>query len=208
MPDLQFENAEYAAGVPTCVLCKEAIHDRYWMSGANSVCNDCKVRVEAGLAQSGWRGFGRAALFGLGAAAAGGVAWYAVREVSGYDWGILAIGVAWLVASAVRSGGGGSLPQQFLATGLTYLAVVGSMVPTLFGLATEGATAPIDYATAAVLAVGGALVFPVFVASAGDFLWFIIVGIALWSAFRRSARPRVVWAGPFAAPAAAGAPLG
>ena len=167
------------------------------MSGPNTLCGGCHDRIEAALGRPATAAeLGRAALFGVGAAVAGGVAWYGIREATGSEFGILAIGLAWGIAWAVRKGGGGGVPQQIFATGLTYVAIVGSYYPSLYAdIAADGTTGPVLAALSALVAV---VALPVFIGvGGGDFFWFIIVGIALWSAFRRTARQSVSWTGPF-----------
>ena len=84
----------------------------------------------------------------------------------------------------------------------TYLSVVGSYVPTLLRELTADATTSAEYVLAAVVATGASLAFPILAVTGGDFMWFIIMGIALWTAFSRSGRGQIVWTGPFQTTAA------
>jgi hypothetical protein len=199
MSDLQFETAEYIGGAATCGSCHQPVRGAHWMAGATTVCAACHDRLEASLGASpGMSRLGLAAVYGFGAALAGSAVWYGIREATSTEFGLLAIGVAYAVAWAIRQAAGGGLPQQILAVALTYLSIVMSYIPTIYAeLAEDGG----GVATG-VAAVVAAIAYPIFAGLGGDFLWFIIVGIALWSAFRRSGRPRIAWTGPFqAAPA-------
>ena len=204
MADLQFETAEYAGGAPTCVVCKSAVRGTHWMTGPNTVCASCHDLLEASLGErTGVAALALGTLYGAGAALAGTLVWFGIREATGVEFGLLGIGVGWAVAYAMKQAGPGGLPQQLIAVGLTYLSIVGSYAPTVFRDLAADATTTFEFVLSGLIAAGASLVFPVFAASSGDFMWFIILGIALWSAFSRSARPSIVWTGPFeAAPAA------
>jgi hypothetical protein len=196
MSDLQFETAEYAGPGPACSVCHQPITGSWWMIGANTICTSCREGVAAYLAhRASWLDLGRGALYGLGAAAAGSGVWWLVRETTGYELGLLAIGVAWLVSWAIVQGAGRGLPQQLMSVVLTYLSIAGSSVPTLYSVLAE----EMEPLLALIGAVGGAIALPVLVGMQGDILWFLIVGFALWSAFRQPARPHLELTGPFQA---------
>jgi hypothetical protein len=195
MSDLQFETAEYTGPGPACAVCKQPITGSWWMIGVSSICASCREGVAAYIEHRATPlDLARGAAFGLAAAAAGSTVWWMVREGTGYELGILAIGVAWAVGWAIVQGGGRGLPQQLMAVALTYLAVAGSYVPTFYsGMVAEG----MDSVTALIGAVGASVALPVLLGMQGDILWFLIVGFALWSAFRQPARPHLELAGPF-----------
>lgn len=190
MTDLQFETAEYAAGAPTCSLCGQPVTGEWWTIGGNPYCAPCRHRVAAFVERRASAGeLARGLLFGLGAALAGSAAWYGVREGTGYELGLLAIGVAWLVSAAVVAGAGRGGPQQLAAVALTYLSIAWSYAPYAYDAA-------LGVAGVAIAAVT-VLAMPVFLAQEGDAIWFVIVGIALWSAFQRTRRPNLTYSGPF-----------
>ncbi len=131
--ELQFERADFIAPAAlTCVTCKLPIGDEYFEINAHVVCPLCRDRLLAARAQgsSGGR-FLRAFFFGLGAAAAGAVLWYTVREITQLEIGLIAIVLGIFVGSAIRRGaqGRGGLPYQILAVMLTYLAIVSANAP-------------------------------------------------------------------------------
>ena len=57
---------------------------------------------------------------------AGALGWGLVTQLTGYEIGLIAVAVGWLVGGAVRLGskGLGGKPFQALAVALTYLAIV------------------------------------------------------------------------------------
>lgn len=192
MSTLQFETAEYAGTAPTCAVCKNPVPGSHYLLGAAVVCPTCRDLLLAHTRPAGPDDLVRGAALGAGAAVVGGGAWYAVSTLTGVEIGLLAIAVGWLVSQAVRRGsGGGGRPQQVLAVGLTYLAIVGTYVPELWVPGAGG--------TAVVLA----LATPVMLIANGDpsvILWFFIVGFALWYAWQRSAGVNLVFTGPFPGP--------
>lgn len=200
---MQFDTAEYVGGAPACVLCKGPVTGTHWMAGPNTVCARCHDQVEASLGNhGGLAALGLAALYGAGAALGGSLVWFAIREATGMEFGILAIAVGYAVAWAILQAGPGGLPQQLLAVACTYLSVVGSYVPTLFRELAADATTSAEVALAALVSVGASLAFPILAGTTGDIFWFIIMGIALWTAFSRTGRARILWTGPFETTAA------
>jgi len=67
----------------------------------------------------------RAIIFGLVAAVVSSVVWYGAVVITGYQLGILAIGVGWLIASAVVMGAGGKRgpAYQFISVILIVIAM-------------------------------------------------------------------------------------
>lgn len=133
---LQFDAAEPAGTVAaagmTCSLCQRAITTSYHMVNTAIVCSSCRARVERELrGGSGTGRFSKAALYGLGGAAAGAVIYYAVLAITNMEIGLIAILVGWLVGRGVQkgSGGRGGAAYQALAVGLTYFAIVSTYVP-------------------------------------------------------------------------------
>jgi hypothetical protein len=198
MADLQFETAEYQGGAAPCAVCHGALGARWWMTGGHHICTPCHDRLDAAFSAPGTSAqFGWAALYGGGAALASSVGWYAIREATGLDLGIVAIGVAIFVSWAIKQGGGGGFAQQILAVVLTYLAVVMSWVPMFLATALTEASDATGVVAGIVVSAGLAIGLPAVMASGGNFIWFLMVGIALWSAYRRAARPQILWTGPF-----------
>lgn len=149
---MQFDVAERVEGpatVPTCATCGSAIASTYFERGGAIVCPACRERMLAGREQ-GTRlsRFGRAALFGSGAAIAGALLWYGVSKLTGYQFSLIAIVIGYGVGWAVRFGSfaRGGWAYQALAIFLTYSAIVSTYLPAI-AEAMEGA-APAELATA------------------------------------------------------------
>jgi hypothetical protein len=96
-------------------------------SGPLTLCPDCVQRSEAlFLSETEDANLGSAIALGLGAGLLSALVWFAVVALTGYQLGIVAVGIGWLVAQAVMlgSGGkrGGALP--WISMGVTVLAML------------------------------------------------------------------------------------
>jgi hypothetical protein len=145
---LQFDVAEiaHAAQTRACAACNGPINDVYYEINGKLICPACRPRLEAAIA----RGFGgpgvfvRAALFGLGAALLGCVAWYGIRVVTKMEFGLVAIFVGIGVGIAVKKGAGGfgGWQYQALAMFLTYNAACMNYAPDVLRGLVDRARAP------------------------------------------------------------------
>jgi len=119
----------------TCALCKRTIPDEYYDVNGQSVCESCRGQL-AQLAETprGWGPLAMAGLFGLGAAIAGAILYYAVIAITNFEIGIVAIAIGFMVGWAVRKGAGGRGGRRFqvLALVLTYWAVGLAYTPITF----------------------------------------------------------------------------
>lgn len=135
---MQFEHAEFGgegAGKFECGFCQRPLGSSYFELNGQPACEACRYKVEEEMATGpGMSGFFKAALAGAGAAAVGAGIYYAVLALSGYEVGIVAILVGYLVGRAVHWGsrGRGGWPYQTLAIALTYLAIVSTYIPLIF----------------------------------------------------------------------------
>ncbi len=233
---LQFDRAEPAqpaaagtGGGPACEFCQAPLTESYFTAGGRKTCGTCRTGLEQALAAG--KGAGSvlvALLLGGLAALVGGGLWYGIRELTGYDIGLIAIAVGYGVGMAVRkgSGGWGGRRFQLLAVGLTYLGIVFSMVPPLVGAVLKNPppaaveSAPGEAAPPAArdpdapgllysLAVlsGLLLAVPVMVGSNSPMM-ILIMGFGLWEAWKLNRRTELELAGPFrvGAPGATGGP--
>jgi hypothetical protein len=133
--DIQFDQAEYATPAPagpTCGLCHQPITDAYYEIGGKVLCTTCRGRIEESF--RGGSRLGRvlkAFVFGSAAALAGGALYYVIIETTGYNIGLIAILVGFMVGGAVKRGSGnrGGRFYQFLAVFLTYSSIVAMHVP-------------------------------------------------------------------------------
>ncbi len=204
MPEepLQFHTAETVkrSGV-VCAACGRALTESYFDVVGHPVCPGCRDGVLASLEEDPLA-LGKAVGLGLGAALLGAAVWWGVRELSGSTFGLIAVGVGWLVGRAVNKGaaGRGGPKFQALAVGLTYLSVVLTYVPPVVQVLREagvGEIAPV-----------GLLLFLAkapFV-DAGPIGWMILA-FALWEAFRQNRRVALAATGPYQVGAAERPPV-
>jgi hypothetical protein len=192
--EIRFERAELLTPDATpraCAGCQAEIRDTYYTSGGRLICADCADRILATKPpEPGAQGLLRAALFGAGAALLGTIVYFAVLALSGYEIGLIAVGVGWLVGRAVRKGGYGcgGWKLQALAVGLTYCSIVGSYVPlAMKTVAADG--------LGMLLLFGYALAAP-FLAGFRNILGLFIIGLGLYEAWRLNRRPQLVLSGP------------
>ena len=138
---LQFDRAEYQteAGRETealqCTFCGMPLPSSYFQLNEQMSCEACRYRVEQEhQTRPGAAGFFKAAMAGLGAAIVGCGIYYAVLALSGYEVGLIAILVGYMVGRAVRWGARakGGWAYQSLAVFLTYMAIVTSYLPLVF----------------------------------------------------------------------------
>jgi hypothetical protein len=197
--DLQFDRAEStasSAGGMTCTVCKRPIADAYYTANGATICGDCRQRLAAQLAVPGGNLL-RAVLFGVGAAVAGAVLYFAVAAISGYEIGLVAIAVGWLVGRGIQLGnaGQGSRPYQIIAVTLTYLSVAGAY----FALAVRGVAGgwPLGGLQQIALLIG----LPIMSAVGnlpGGLISLFILFIGLHQAWRMTGRVSIDLLGPFA----------
>ncbi|MCM2257285.1 MAG: hypothetical protein NDJ94_16705 [Vicinamibacteria bacterium] len=119
------------AGKVQCGFCGREAQGVYFQVGDTVSCTRCKNEREAGPQGSRIGRFSKALAFGLFAGAIGAALWYGVRRLTGYEIGLIAIVVGFLVGAAVRfgSGGRGGWRYQVLAVGLTYFSICLNYAP-------------------------------------------------------------------------------
>jgi hypothetical protein len=130
---LQFDRAEFTAPVAslTCASCAQPIVQSYYEAGGKTICSTCR-ELRSGVTETrSTARLLRALAVGLAAAIAGSIVWWGVRKLTGYEIGLISIGIGIAVGRAVRWGGRnrGGLAYQLLAVALTYLSITGSYVP-------------------------------------------------------------------------------
>jgi hypothetical protein len=186
-PGIQFDKVETtgASAPPVCARCQRVL-DEYFELGGRLFCRPCIDGVNGG---AGGGSVGRGLLFGAGAAAVGCLVWAAVLQLSkGSSYGIIGIVVGLFVGIAVRKGarGLGGWRFQAIAMTLTYLAITTSSVPALID-------DTVPTAAVVVIAFVNAAVAPFM--GGTSFMGWIIIGIALYEAWKINRRVRI--AGPF-----------
>lgn len=131
---LQFTRAEpagaEAANRPRCVACKSPLVETYFHAHGRQVCPTCAQRIESHQQAPPAHSLLKSALYGGGAALAGCIIFATIEIVTGWQIGLIAILVGYMVGRAIRhaSRGLGGRPQQILAVLLTYFAISFSYV--------------------------------------------------------------------------------
>lgn len=138
---LQFDKAEIAGeSTLACVVCKTPIVGEYYQANGQTICPNCRSRVASfGIGGSGAARMLKATAAGLGGGVVGCVIYYFVTNLTGWNIGLIAIVVGWLVGTGVRWGseGRGGTAYQVLAAAITYVASCAIRIPGLLDY-TEG----------------------------------------------------------------------
>ena len=218
---MQFDQVEAPgpSGPPACAQCRRPL-DEYFALGGAMFCRSC---VDAYKKRGG--SFGLALLYGAGAALLGTLVWFAILKLTKYELAIIGIAVGLFVGFAVRKGarGIGGWKFQALAMALTYISITASYVPMVFkgmvdaaeqkekkqqelsaGAQAEQAPAapkkPVENPGAGMVVFAFLVVFAIalampFLAGADNFMGWIIIGIALYEAWKLNRRVPI--SGPF-----------
>jgi len=228
---MQFDKADFGSEGQQgfeCGFCHVPLGSSYFELNGQPACEACRYKVEAEMATGpGASGFFKAALAGLGAALLGAGIYYAVLALSGYEIGLVAILVGFMVGRAVRWGskGRGGWAYQTLAVFLTYFAIVGTYIPLIVKefmkeepaavveqaetatASQKGEAAPAVPEETAEMGVGGfflglgALLLLAaalpFLAGIENIMGIVIIGIGLFEAWRINKRLVLTVAGPF-----------
>ncbi len=131
---LQFERADFGSGAAamTCAQCTSPIATAYWEANGKIICEACRYKLEEFLGRkAGFAGALKALAAGVAAGIVGWIIYYAVLALTGYEFGLIAIVVGYIVGRAVRWGSGhrGGAGYQALAIVLTYVTIVSTYVP-------------------------------------------------------------------------------
>lgn len=132
--DLQHARFDEGSSAETrCASCDQGIVQSYYTAGEKVFCEACKEKLTAPVEGSSVGRLARATLFGLVAAAMGAGIWFAVSSFTGYEFGLIAVLVGFMVGTAVRLGSRerGGLRYQVLAVFLTYASIVSTYVPLI-----------------------------------------------------------------------------
>src|SRR6476619_2041524 len=173
-PELQFDRLEptsdatSGAAAPSvdgilCASCGAVMLDEYYSIGGKSICANCRTSVENTRATSRTpKAFGKAFVFGLGAALAGAAVYYAVIALLDLEIGIVAILIGWMVGRAIQKAlpGGGLRRYQLLAAVLTYFAVGAAYMPLVIQEMRHDRAAKTQDSTAVVAQPGKAAASP------------------------------------------------
>ena len=228
---MQFETVDAAPDAGrACAACQRRIEGEYFEVAGRVVCGTCSAALVGSGA--GMRPLVRALFYGGGAALLSTIVWYLIIKFANMELGLIAIGVGLFIGMAVRKGaaGRGGWKYQALAMLLTYGATTLSKAPLVVRAVVEAgdkkqaagdesaatdagtkhrsAPGPVhvgDLALALLFIVGLSLASP-FLAGTENIMGIIIIGIALYEAWKLNKRVPV--RGPFRlAPAGARPPV-
>ena len=206
MSELQFDRAEFAQHAPErvqCAVCNQDVIQSYYEVGGRIICSGCCEELERGHAGFGSGRFFRAFFAGLGVAAAGSVVWYAIRALTGYEFGLISIFVGIGVGKAVMWGsrGKGGWLYQLMAVALTYTSAVTNYTPDLVAdLAQRHPELPLGVVRVTAFIMSFAL--PFFLGFE-NIIGILIIAFGLYEAWKFTRRVDAVVTGPYSvAPAA------
>jgi hypothetical protein len=201
--ELQFERTERTdtTAVALCGYCNQPLDGTYYQINGRAACQRCHAQLVASLEKHGpVVSFVVATAFGAVAAALGGLVWYAVRALTGYEIGLIAVAVGFVVGFAVRKGSnnrGGPL-YQALAILLTYVGICAQYVPDLWKSFREQPDAPTGAALVlAFLVVCMLSLAAPFLGGFQNVIGILIIGFALYEAWKLNRRVPLAIAGPF-----------
>ncbi len=183
-----------------CAACLEAIAEHYFEINRTIVCETCRSPIEDQLrAGLGSARFARAAVFGLGGSIVGTALYLAFLSISSDEWSLAAVVVGYLVGKMVRKGSGGlgGTACQMLAVVLTYASLAMTSFFALLVLWRGNQVAwPTWWDLVSIL--NEAVQRPVLRMRSSP-VHVVLVGFALWEAWRLNRRPRqYVVTGPHA----------
>jgi hypothetical protein len=216
---LQFDRADFGANQQAivCTMCKQAISQSYYDAGGHIICSHCRERMEQAADSWGGTRLAKAAVAGLLAAIAGAILWWGVRELTGYEVGLVSIVIGIGVGRAVRWGSGhrGGRAYQLLAVFLTYAAVAGNYMPdvikgfqeksaqetTTTAAKQEPATKP-EPVSVSQMALGFLAIFALaaaapFFGGGSNILGLAIIAFGLWEAWKVNRRIALEITGPY-----------
>ena len=212
---LSFDKAQFDESGPSslsCAFCKREVFGTYYEINGQTACEQCRFKVESSRTEGSPLGRAVRALLGggIGGIVGAGI-YYAVLALTDIQIGLVAIVVGLLVGFGVRwgSGGVGGRRYQVLAAAITYVAIVSTYVPFFVeefqkqSEATEtAAVEPEVEVTAAtfLLALAAVILFVLaspFLAGIQNVIGILIIGFALYEAWRVNAYTPLQIEGPF-----------
>jgi hypothetical protein len=137
----QFSTAEYAhlPGSEVCRICGNGIAGEYFRVNNQMACGKCAAEAKQGQPTDSHSAFARGLLLGVGAAVLGLILYATFTIVTGWYIGYVALGVGWLVGTAIRKGsnGIGGKRYQIAAVLLTYASISLASIPILISYAVK-----------------------------------------------------------------------
>jgi hypothetical protein len=196
---IQFDRAEYVeVSELACKLCRQPLQHQYYDMGGSPICSECRDKIEQGRSEdSGAHRFVRTAGFGFAAAALGAVVYALIVNLTGIEFGLMAVVLGYVIGKAVWVGSfhRGGWRYQAIAMVLTYIAICMEYLPQVLKAGGHSYTA-----ARIALAFAISLLAPVLILfgeGLSGILGVVILGIGLYEAWKlnRSRGPAI--AGPF-----------
>ena len=215
---LQFDRAEpLRSAESVCIACGDPVVDRYYALNGRTLCPSCADAQSHVIEEPSATDYMRAAAYGVGAALAGTIVYFAILALSGYEIGWIAVAVGWLVGKAVHKGsrGIGGRKLQIMAVVLTYFSIFGSYLPLIVksaiespaqkqsaGKATTAVAEEPQQSSVSALIIGivvlfGYSLFLPFMQGLSSILGLFIILIGLFEAWKLNRRVPMVLEGPF-----------
>jgi hypothetical protein len=195
--EIQFDRAEYAetSNAVTCAACQQELRERYFNLADRHLCETCHAQLLAPPPGTPAGRFFAALGLGLVGGLVGFIAYYAVYKLTGYEFGLLSIGVGIAVGIGVRKGSHavGGIGYQLLAVALTYTSIAATYYLLLIEEASKtGEVTGLGY----LVAIPFAFALP-FLGGAENLLGILIIGFGLWEAWKINRRQVLPITGPF-----------
>lgn len=190
---LQFDKAEFASEKPlTCAVCKTPVAGEYYEANGHVICPTCRGKVSTGGAAAGSGAVRLLKATGAGIVAGflGFLLYYFVLKLTGYNIGLIAIAVGWMVGTTVRWGsdGLGGRGYQFLAAAITYVAACATYAPFIM----EGRSGLAGWIVAFVISMA----VP-WLEGPSNIIGWVILGFAIYQAWMMNRPAKIDIAGPF-----------
>lgn len=187
---LQFDKAE-TAGEPllSCAVCKTPITGEYYQANGQTICARCREQVaRIGVAELNPARFVKATGAGIAAGVVGFIIYYSVLMLTGWNIGLIAIVVGWLVGAAVRWGseGSGGQAYQILAAAITYVAACSTYLPGILRYS------QMDIVSAFFLAMRAP-----WIEGPSNIIGWLILGFAVYQAWIMNRKVDLTISGPF-----------
>ena len=193
--NLQFDKAEPQPGAApvggTCARCQAPITAPYYQALGRAFCASCKAALEAQLVSPFKAAtFVKALLFGAVGALGGALVYFGVVAATGYEIGLIAILVGFMVGYMVRRGTGnrGGRSYQVMALLLTYLAIGSTYASLALRHITLDRLIPLLFVGPVIAIVGN---LP------GSLISGLIIGFALRQAWIMNTPLAIDFKGPF-----------
>jgi hypothetical protein len=196
---IQFDRADYIeVSELACKLCSQPLQHQYFDMGGSTICSECRNKIEQGRSDnSGARRFVRAAGFGFVAAALGAVVYAVIVNLTGFEFGLMAVVLGYVIGKAVWVGSfqRGGWRYQALAMVLTYIAICMEYLPQVLKAGGHA------YSAARIaLAFAVSMLAPVLILlgeGLSGILGVVIIGIGLYEAWKLNRSRGADIAGPF-----------